>query len=483
MKRPAFFLLACALSAANFSPARAAVQGNAVPATLLRHSTASYANKRLSNEFFIPYKDTDCKYPPFAACDDPVRKIRNKIITPLMTPLDETVNEGLADKIFSKIVIPLGKGPLLLLPIIDSSKDLGPNYGVMPIFAIRDEKRQAIGSVIAPSINYNQYLKTTLAYRHYFFPDDQQLWLIRAMYSQEVQREIFLRYFNPHFLDTDFRMNAEIRHWINGKASFYGYGPDTSLDDQATFALAQTGEEFTISIPLIKNVYVDFTQSFYRYRVADGPVLTIPQLKNLYPADYAMSSSYKAFSTGKLSLFYDGTDHPVIPKLGTYAGISAMASKKAIGSDYTYMYYTVNLKHYYNWNGSDKRITALNMRLEQMTGDQVPFYAMPVLGEGTGLRSVGDGRYVDRGKLVFNIEQRFTLTRIPILKFFSEIEVTPFIDMGTVYRRISFLQTQSMKFAYGGAFRIVLRPQVVATADVAFGHEGTNLIIKVGYPF
>jgi len=29
----------------------------------------------------------------------------------------------------------------------------------------------------------------------------------------------------------------------------------------------------------------------------------------------------------------------------------------------------------------------------------------------------------------------------------------------------------------------VIRPQVVATVDVAYGKEGPNVIIHVGYPF
>ena len=88
----------------------------------------------------------------------------------------------------------------------------------MPIFAIRDEKRQAIGSVIAPSINYNQYLKTTLAYRHYFFPDDQQLWLIRAMktFSGLLAAALLLGAGNLYAADyTDGNLRKNDNRWLN----------------------------------------------------------------------------------------------------------------------------------------------------------------------------------------------------------------------------------------------------------------------------
>jgi hypothetical protein len=95
----------------------------------------------------------------------------------------------------------------------------------------------------------------------------------------------------------------------------------------------------------------------------------------------------------------------------------------------------------------------------------------------------GDGRFVDRGKFVFNIEERITLSRSPFMKFISESEIAPFLDVGTVFPGLSDLRAGDLKYSPGVAARIVIRPQVVGTLDFAFGSEGTNAIIKVGYPF
>ncbi|MDD2772155.1 MAG: BamA/TamA family outer membrane protein [Elusimicrobiales bacterium] len=410
--------------------------------------------------------------------------LKEKITAPLLAPEKTPAKQNFAEKFFSKIVIPLRRGPLLLLPVLDSSKDLGPNYGVMPIWALRDDKRKAISSVLAPSLNYNEYLRTTLTYRHYFFPDDKQLWVIRGSWSAVVQRELFLRYNNPEFLGTQWRVNAEFRHWVNGKASFYGIGPETARGDQATFALNMTGEEFTVSMPMKRNLYLDFTHSYYQYMTAEGPVPGVPQLKDKYPGIFDTTSVAKNFMVHRLALFYDNTDHPVIPKNGTYAGISAAASRNGLASDYTYNTYTAEFKHYCNYKQQDHFVTALHGMIQDMRGhDTVPFYAMPVLGESTGLRSVGDGRYVGGGKVVFNIEERITPWRIPVLNFFSEFEFTPFLDMGQVFGTLDDIQQKQFQFGYGMAFRVVIRPQVVATADLAYGREGPNIIIHVGYPF
>jgi len=391
--------------------------------------------------------------------------------------------ENPLDKFFSKIIINTKKGPIFILPILDSSVDLGPNYGVMPIWAIRDEKRKAIGSVIAPSINYNEYLKLTLTYRHYLFPNDKTLVVGRAKYSTVVQRELFLRYFNPEFLSTDYRVNGEFHHLIMGKASYYGKGPDTQKEDRATFALAKTGEEFSISMPIFENFYLDFTHMFFQYKTKEGPVKTIPQLKDNFPDVYESTRLNQNFLTHKLALFYDSTDHPVVPKEGTYVGISADISQKGFVSDYSYKTYAVQAKHYFNHRDDGRLITAVHALLQDQKGEDVPFYVMPVLGESTGLRSVGDGRFVGGGKFVFNIEERITVSRLPVLKFLGELEISPFLDMGTVFGTLSTLKADKLKFGYGLAVRIVIKPQVVCAADFAIGAEGTNVIIHVGYPF
>lgn len=121
--------------------------------------------------------------------------------------------------------------------------------------------------------------------------------------------------------------------------------------------------------------------------------------------------------------------------------------------------------------------------LQFQRGERVPFYAMPQLGESTGLRMTGDGRFTDRGKFVFTVEERITLSRTPFMKFVSETELAPFIDVGTVFPRPSEFSAARLKYAPGISARLVIRPQLVATVDLAYGTEGTNAIIKVGYPF
>ena len=128
-------------------------------------------------------------------------------------------------------------------------------------------------------------------------------------------------------------------------------------------------------------------------------------------------------------------------------------------------------------------MTAAHWLLQFQRGETPPFYAMPQLGESTGLRMTGDGRFTDHGKFVFTIEERITLSRTPFMKFISETEIAPFLDVGTVFGKPTDFSARKFKYGPGISARLVIRPQLVATVDLAYGSEGTNAIIRIGYPF
>lgn len=403
---------------------------------------------------------------------------KDEIIDFISTSQDD---ECTLNKIARKILFQINGNPTIILPVIDSSKDLGINYGIMPIFAIRDKKKEEnISSVVAPSLNYNKHLGFTYTYRHYIFPSEKSLAVSRISLSQNSQQEVFLRYWEPEFMKTKTRINIEFRNWHNPKSSFYGYGPDSKKSKRANYTYYLKGGEISLSLPVSNFFYLDITPSYYLHKIRNG-VVDEYKFSQIYPYEYFETSKEKKFFTNRFSLIFDTTDHPILPRIGSYIIISFTRSLKNLISDYTYSIYSFEIKDYYNYK--DKYITAVRFLLEWKTGEKIPFYRMPQLGESTGLRMAGDGRFVDNVKMVLNIEQRLTVIRRPILKFLTELELTPFIDIGTVSSSINKLSLKKLKLGPGFATRIVLRPQIVATADLAYGSEGFNAIIKVNYPF
>lgn len=409
-------------------------------------------------------------------------KTKAEIVKPL--EITETApKENTLARALGAITINTASGPIIPFPVVDSNKDMGVSFGIMPIMAIRGNgEKKTIKAVLAPSATYNKNLKTTLTYRHYIFPDEKRLFLLRASYSQKVEKEFIVYYYTPQAWGSDIRISAEAKNWVTGKPSFYGTGIESSQNDKANYALNMTGEEFTVDLPLINHLFFNFNHAYYLKRIADGPQEN-GQVSGLFPAFFNQASREREFLTNRIALVYDDTDHPFLPKIGTYATASVSYSAKRLASDFNYRTYAFQLKHYYNYKEEGKYVTAIHYLVQFTRGDDLPFYALPQLGESTGLRMAGDGRFTDRGKFVFTIEERITLSRSPFMKFISESEIAPFLDVGTVFPKPSDFRARSLKYSPGISARIVIRPQVVGTLDFAFGSEGTNAIIKVGYPF
>lgn len=409
----------------------------------------------------------------------PEPKTREDILKTVDRPVPK---EGFLARLLSAITIDTPNGPIIPFPVVDSSKDLGPSFGMMPVIAIKDKKTGDLKSVIVPSASYNENLRTTFTYRHYIFPDEKRYFILRASRSERVERELMSYYYTPNVFSSGCRLSLEAKHWVTGKPSFYGFGINSQRGDKANYALRMTGGEIILDVPLRKEVFINVNSSYFVKRIGDGPVSN-GQLKDIFPASYAAAVDNDRFLTNRVSLVYDNTDHPSLPKIGTYASASVLYSNKRLGSDFEYRTYSFQMKNYFNYRGKGRFVTAVHNLLQFQRGDALPFYAMPQLGESTGLRMAGDGRFTGRGKFVFNIEERITLSKTPFLKFISETEIAPFLDVGTVFDKVSDLRVRDLKYGPGISARLVIRPQLVATVDFAYGSEGTNAIIKIGYPF
>lgn len=396
---------------------------------------------------------------------------------------DGQPDNGLLAKAIGAITLNTPLGVLVPFPIADSNKDLGLSIGIMPLLALNKNESGEIKSVILPSVSWNKYLGGTYTYRHFIFPDEKRFFIFRASKSDHVEEELMAYYYTPDLWGTGIRASWEPKHWVNGKPSFYGYGlMDSCRGGRANYALDITGEELIIDFPVFKPFFVNLTHSFFVDRIVPGPV-NKGEFKNIYPELYGEASKHSSFHLNRLAIVYDDTDHLYLPTIGTYASASVTYSNKAFGSDFEYRTYAFQMKNYYNFREESRFITAVHCLLQYQRGDDLPFYAMVKLGESTGLRSVGDGRYTGRGKFMVTVEERIRLSRSNLFNFINEIELAPFLDLGEVFDRPSDLRGRDLVYAPGISARLVIRPQFVATVDLAFGKEGSNTLVKVGYPF
>lgn len=392
----------------------------------------------------------------------------------------EKIKRNPLDFLFRYLKATTPVGPLLFIPLVDTNKDIGMRTGIMPILALRDKKGDGIAAVIAPSFRYNRFLKSEYTWRSFWFPNRTELVVFRAAYSEVVNREIFLRYFTREFAGTKYRLNAEFHLIRDGKFSFNGFGPDSRDEDRANFSNYKIGEEISGGIPLSNNFFLELNHSYFQYQLGEGPITTLKKLSEQFPNDAILG--WKRFINHGIAITYDSTDHPSLPTKGGLMTLSMATSQRALGSDFTYQSYGTQFKGYYNIRDG-KYVTAAHFQFQQQQGDTIPFYVQNVVGESTGLRLEGDGRFVDRGRMILSIEERIRVARSPLLAFFSEIEISPFVDIGTVFPHPGKLRFDNLQVGPGIAARVLIRPQVVITLDLAWRGNKRNFLLKVDYPF
>ncbi|HEY5618564.1 MAG TPA: BamA/TamA family outer membrane protein [Vicinamibacterales bacterium] len=104
---------------------------------------------------------------------------------------------------------------------------------------------------------------------------------------------------------------------------------------------------------------------------------------------------------------------------------------------------------------------------------EVPFYLLPSLGGHNTVRSYGDYRFHDRDMVVVNAESRWALM--------PHVDAALFVDAGNVAPRAADLNLA--RTAYGAGMRVHSGASTFARFDVAKGHEGWRIQLRLNDPF
>ena len=187
---------------------------------------------------------------------------------------------------------------------------------------------------------------------------------------------------------------------------------------------------------------------------------------------------------GELELFmdYDTRDGAVTATQGAYSKIFIDNAQKAFGSEYAFQRYGFDSRYFYKPAPGSRFVTAGSVRYMQLIGT-APFYLMPQLGGKYVFRAYGTGRYIDRGVLAANLEERISVYKVPVAGVVTEFEVAPFIGLGSVFTSPGHMAARYARPVIGGAVRAMARPQVVGSIDFGIGQEGLAIFMDINYPF
>jgi outer membrane protein assembly factor BamA len=366
------------------------------------------------------------------------------------------------------------------LPAISTDPNTGPTYGLMPVVVLADPLTHHIRNLLAPSYTYNSLFGQTGTMRYYWYPTDASQLYAAASLSQHTNREMKVRYENSSAHEGVLYLRSEVFYNADASYRFFGIGPQTHEGDETGYvgktsiARAAIGANFAHSWRAI------FGARFQRLATEQNIIPNVVDLTTRFPDISGVGTNNTV--TSEFRLLWDSRDSPVTPSRGSSGELRVEKTSIALGSNSDFLRYGLEGKRFFLWK-NPRQVTVVHGLYEWCNGPRIPFYELPSLGGRSTLRGYGEGRLVDQGRLVMNLEQRMTLSSQELMGVFTNFEVAPFVDMGTVFPTVLDIQRKNFRPVYGAAFRAAVKPNVVGDVEVGVGKEGPAVFVDINYPF
>ena len=364
------------------------------------------------------------------------------------------------------------------IPYVSSVPNEGPSYGVMPVLMMHEG--DVTTGIFAPAIDYNEALGVSFAFRYFGYPRSGRTYAFKAGQSTEDQSDYYAWFEDPGILGGRMAMRVELTYINDRVRRFYGFGSNSSEDDETNFTQGEIGFVGWVGYNIIPTFQARWTERFRFIRIGRGVLDEVPPVWELFPDAPGLDEPF--ISAHRLTLIYDTRDSVESPTEGEYIGGFFEISDERLGSETSFRRYGVDLRKLIP-SPRRKLILVFRALLEVLNGDRIPFYEQSTLGGDSDLRGFGLARFVDKNKFIVSVEGRYRVLELHWFGLLSEIELAPFVDMGQVFRSFQLFEFEHFQFVGGAGFRAVVHPRVVASVAAGMGREGINVFATLGYPF
>lgn len=277
-------------------------------------------------------------------------------------------------------------------------------------------------------------------------------------------------------------LNFQNNDWmIEGFADFriypnryYGTGNESSWDYQGyTEDVLSFDYEFrrrvfsSFYVGLLWNLRAAFRMQETEYRDKSGDEIPEPPTADVE----AEFQPYVNQGFG-LQVAYDSRDDFQYPLSGGYHRTSVELFSKVFGSDFDYLFWTVDARQYVPTFAN--QVLALQF-LSEVRNGTMNFPNMAELGGPALMRGYYRGRYRANNILLFQAEYRF-----PIYKRLTGVG---FGNVGEVYGRESPFQFDALRWTAGGGLRFRFGEHTYIRFDVGGNHETFAAIFNGGQAF
>ncbi len=367
---------------------------------------------------------------------------------------------------------------LVPLPIFATDPNEGETYGAL--LAILDEQEGAVRSLLVPQVTWNPLLGIggTVYYRRILTEDESYAFF--ASHSTRNQANYTVNYSNFRLAQQRYVFEGKLEYNNDRTARFFGLGATSREHAETNYTLREVNGRFTLGRRVLPALVAALTERVRYVTIGRGVETSLPFLQDVFTG--VPGEEGALVWAHRLALTYDTRNTRETPTQGGFAQLFVEAANRTLGSHTSFVRY--GLEGRLVWPLVAERLVTVTRGLfERVEGQALPFFELSALGGETTLRGFGENRFLDRGRILFNVEERLRLFTVTYNDVRTAFELALFVEAGRVFHTVTDVSFRKVQTVSGVGVRLVVFSQLVAKIDVGFGSEGVAIFSGLDYPF
>ena len=367
---------------------------------------------------------------------------------------------------------------LVPLPVITTDPHERETYGAL--LALLHKQDGALRSLLVPQVTWNSLLgaRGSVYYQYLLTPDET--YTFYASQSTGNQADYTVNYANFALAQQRYRFEGRLEYSNDRTARFFGLGPNSRKEDETNYTSREAVGLFTLGRRIIPGLVLSVTERVRYVAIDQGAVTALPFLGESFQG--LAGEEGGLVWAHRLALTYDTRDSRATPRQGSFGEAVVEGAARTLGSQAAFVRY--GLEGRFWWPLFDARlITATRGLWGWVEGAALPFFELSALGGETTLRGFGEHRFLDRGRILLNIEERLRTFTFTYEDIRTHLELAFFVEAGQVFHTWNELRTKNIQTVSGVGLRLVVTSKLVAKIDIGFGREGRAIFTGLDYPF
>jgi outer membrane protein assembly factor BamA len=327
-------------------------------------------------------------------------------------------------------------------PILMYDTDIGFGYGAKAKFVDYLDRKESFDMIV-------------------FNSSKGERWYVFAFSIPDIE----IRQRKPYSFSFDIK--AEYDKLL--KNSFYGIGPDSRDSDLTNFMFEKKELQLTLGRGFSPSIVF---QGSYVLRDVGYASVRDGTFRDM------LESIGGQFSPFVSLLFrYDTSESQIHPTRGIRFEFQSDFAADFLGNKKAdFFRFNWDFRMYKLLFGSND-VVAFRILVQKISGNNIPLFEMSVIGGSStqnALRGYPMNRFLDRGKILTNLEYRFPLWR--------KVGGNIFVDAGSVWPSFTQINIQKFVAAAGWGLRYYLK-NFCARFDMGFSEEGMRIYFNFNHVF